>query len=353
MTGLQIYDNIELNNPVLSKGGHMTHQSPKLTVVLEAITPLFLGGAEQQPELRPAPFKGMLRYWWRAMAGRFMSIERLRQEEARIFGSTKGASPVILKVEGKPLLDRVKSKDGSGYRYLLWPLILQHKGQDVPALRPGTEIKLSLSLRPSPKPVDSSVLWDAGIALWLLIHLGGVGTRSRRLFGSLRVKGTPSIPPLKKPLPPFDGIPGTLEELATRLEKGLKIITESFGEASLSSFRPSFHVLHPQHCSIWVVANQSWTNWKIAAEEIGQELARFRRSLGRAKERTILGLPIQGVKGEKERYASPLILTLTPLRKCLACVAVMFRPLLGKDGDPDKVIVPFIKQFEECRRVSL
>jgi|Deesub1362A_J573_1020465.scaffolds.fasta_scaffold03401_5 CRISPR-associated protein Cmr1 len=338
----------------------MAYQPLKLTVTLETVTPLFLGGAEQQPELRPAPFKGMLRYWWRALAGRFMGVERLRQEEARIFGSTDSASPVILRVEGKPLWGDIKGKDGPGYRYLLWSFILQRKGRDIPALLPGTEIKLGLSLRPSPKPVGAeasprpySVLWDAGFALWLLVHLGGIGARSRRLFGSLRVKEVSSIPLLEKPLPPFDGIPETLDELAAHLESGLKVIVNGFGKAPLSGFRPSFHVLHPRHCSIWVVANRTWMSWESAVEEIGSNFASFRRSLGRARERIILGLPIRGVKTKYERYASPLMLTLTPLKEHLACVAVMFRPLLGKDSDPHEIVTSFVRQFEERRRVQL
>jgi CRISPR-associated protein Cmr1 len=46
----------------------------KLTVTLETVTPLFLGGAEAQdrnkpPELRPPAFRGALRYWLQAVLG--------------------------------------------------------------------------------------------------------------------------------------------------------------------------------------------------------------------------------------------------------------------------------------------
>jgi len=35
---------------------------------LETITPLFMAGADGiTPELRPPSFKGMMRFWWRAM----------------------------------------------------------------------------------------------------------------------------------------------------------------------------------------------------------------------------------------------------------------------------------------------
>jgi CRISPR-associated protein Cmr1 len=40
----------------------------KITVKLETVTPLFLGGADPrgEPELRPPAFRGAMRYWLRA-----------------------------------------------------------------------------------------------------------------------------------------------------------------------------------------------------------------------------------------------------------------------------------------------
>jgi CRISPR-associated protein Cmr1 len=42
-------------------------------LTLETVTPLFLGGALHQPELRPASVRGALRYWLRAALGILMS----------------------------------------------------------------------------------------------------------------------------------------------------------------------------------------------------------------------------------------------------------------------------------------
>jgi CRISPR type III-B/RAMP module RAMP protein Cmr1 len=39
----------------------------EVELTLETVTPLFLGGAEQQPELRPASVRGALRYCARRM----------------------------------------------------------------------------------------------------------------------------------------------------------------------------------------------------------------------------------------------------------------------------------------------
>jgi len=57
-----------------------------ITFTCEVVTPMFLAGADgKTPELRPPSIKGAMRFWWRAMNGN-MGIEKLREEEAKIFG---------------------------------------------------------------------------------------------------------------------------------------------------------------------------------------------------------------------------------------------------------------------------
>ncbi|MBK6900382.1 MAG: type III-B CRISPR module RAMP protein Cmr1 [bacterium] len=62
------------------------------------ITPMFIGGANQDPEdgIRPPSVKGMLRFWWRALNWwRFLdaakndvvALREMHKEEARLFGS--------------------------------------------------------------------------------------------------------------------------------------------------------------------------------------------------------------------------------------------------------------------------
>src|SRR5271165_1850963 len=68
----------------------------KITATLEVTTPLFLGGVDptSSVELRAPSIKGALRFWWRALAwsrhgGDLDSVrlERIRSEEARLFGA--------------------------------------------------------------------------------------------------------------------------------------------------------------------------------------------------------------------------------------------------------------------------
>ena len=95
-------------------------------------TPMFLGGAEQQAELRLPSFKGVLRSWWRALAwDRVKDAPRLRDEEEGLFGSSDeqvGQSKVLMRLDRAATVPTTLSppaqlKDGtqvvgSGARYL-------------------------------------------------------------------------------------------------------------------------------------------------------------------------------------------------------------------------------------------
>ncbi|MGC8872690.1 MAG: type III-B CRISPR module RAMP protein Cmr1, partial [Caldimicrobium sp.] len=60
----------------------------KVILKCKIITPMFMAGADRSnPELRPSEFKGMMRFWWRAIRAE-SDIEKLKKEEAEIFGGT-------------------------------------------------------------------------------------------------------------------------------------------------------------------------------------------------------------------------------------------------------------------------
>lgn len=58
----------------------------RIEVEVEFLTPTFLGGADQQAELRSAPFKNLLRQWWRILNGN-LDPGRLLEQEGELFGS--------------------------------------------------------------------------------------------------------------------------------------------------------------------------------------------------------------------------------------------------------------------------
>ncbi len=74
----------------------------KLEYELELITPAFIGGAfpENQAELRPSSFIGILRWWFRNLALTVTGdIDSIYQLESELFGNTKRAGKVWVRLE--------------------------------------------------------------------------------------------------------------------------------------------------------------------------------------------------------------------------------------------------------------
>jgi len=64
------------------------YKQEKITMDCQVITPMFLGNADQDAQLRASPFKGLLRYWWRVAHGtRYDSPQALLAAENDLFGS--------------------------------------------------------------------------------------------------------------------------------------------------------------------------------------------------------------------------------------------------------------------------
>lgn len=166
-----------------------------LTFRLQVVTPLFLSGADQQVvEPRPPSIRGALRFWFRAMMGGVMGgrWDEVRKLESLIWGDTKQASRVRIRVRGDIKIDhteRLKLKPGA--HYLLYsPFLPKEKGskekQRPKFIAPGSEIDLSLTSE------DGRVLDITVASLWLMVWLGALGMRSRRGAGILNSgKGLP------------------------------------------------------------------------------------------------------------------------------------------------------------------
>ncbi len=65
------------------------HNVEKMDMTVEFLTPTFLGGADQQGELRSPPFKNLMRQWWRVVNGNLPEDE-LRRREGLLFGTVLG-----------------------------------------------------------------------------------------------------------------------------------------------------------------------------------------------------------------------------------------------------------------------
>jgi CRISPR-associated protein Cmr1 len=249
-----------------------------LEVTLETVTPMFLAGADgKTPELRPASFRGAMRFWLRALLGGVLgdNAERVRQEEARTFGSTEGASPMVIqrvKDElGEPRRLNIKASQKPGLFYMLWSI--ERLGRE--AFAPGRKFTLSLRTRPGQSGGEGPTVWTAA-SLWLLVHLGGLGARTRRGGGGLRVPEDPT----NWQGPSLVVQATTPKELATelsdKLSEWLPVLNCSF--ASHLESPTSFDILHRQACETWVLADDEsgWPSWEEALDVVGSRLQKFR-----------------------------------------------------------------------------
>lgn len=139
-----------------------------ITTHLETITPMFLGGADGNAELRPPSIKGLMRFWWRAVKG--IDVDTLYKEEVKFFGGTDYKSPFKIKIESNNLLTKdcnpLPHKTNSRFKFQ--------------GFCEKQEIELTLSCK------ENIEIYEKILKITLL--LGGLGKRSRRGFGSLKIK---------------------------------------------------------------------------------------------------------------------------------------------------------------------
>lgn len=173
-----------------------------VTLKCRVVTPMFMAGADgQTPELRPSEFKGMMRFWWRAIKAED-NIEQLKREETEIFGGTGETGckskinlrlshnySLIQKYKGTDIRNDYKLKWNfnseertltgihSGIGYLLYSTTLKGPGREF--IKDGFTFEILLS------SFHDEALKEALASLWLAIYLGGFGTRARRGGGNL------------------------------------------------------------------------------------------------------------------------------------------------------------------------
>ena len=164
-----------------------------LDLKVRAVTPAYIAGADgSQPELRVPSFKGPLRFWYRAFDPIF------RYHEPEIFGGAAGGhgqSAFLLRVSEhgpsrrwsweRGLVERFGEGRGRGMKngisYLANMAVPRRQ-----AIAPNAEFTMRVtSLRRLPEPEVRRALLGS---LWLLFHLGGAGSRSRRGFGSFSLE---------------------------------------------------------------------------------------------------------------------------------------------------------------------
>jgi CRISPR-associated protein Cmr1 len=272
----------------------------RIEIEVEFVTPCFLGGADNKTtaEWRGPSIRGQLRWWFRAVAGGECggALPKVAQAEAALFGTTNARSMLQVRALdgpqavtpaedgprfGRPVshidlangwaelaaAQRLQLQKGSGnpIAYLGFGC-MNWKGAPVrPWLAPGETARLLLQIK-SPNQFE-----PLSKSLWAWLNLGGVGSKSRRGFGSLRVKSITGVPPSGDCLSP----PGTVGDFERKIRAvlasavaGLPAAQES---AAWSHFSPDSRIF---------VSTIGSSSWEEAMLKAGGWLVAFRRRYG-------------------------------------------------------------------------
>ena len=249
-------------------------------------TPMFCSGADQtKAELRLPSFKGVLRFWWRALAwSRYGGdLEMIRQQEDALFGSAEGGQSLVsMRLEQRKELHILPGKDlnGQGARYLAYGLTEGGKDQRS-ALRPPFDF--TVHMRMCNPEGDLTLLREALIVLGTI---GGMGARSRKGFGSV------SLETLR--------VDAAEQEEPTSMTDLRETITALKGRCNLARNPPYTAVSKD---SRFLLVTGQRTSLALI-DDIGLEYKQAMRSLS-VGERDAFGLPR---KRKTDRRASPLFI---------------------------------------------
>lgn len=285
----------------------------------EIVTPMFIGDATGDAELRPPAIKAALRFWWRAMNAH-LTLDQLREKETEIFGgggeeakaskfsilleNVKGeAKPYDYENNPKKTFDFINNNN-IGLKYFFYTfLYLKKTGNYLPV-----DTTFSVKFQYREEAVIKSVL----AAFWLLVHLGNLGSRARRGAGSFRVieevtnENNPNF---------LTSIENYRANIATI--KNIFGITDNIESTEDSINNGYSHLLN----STVYFSDKSFDTWQKALNDIGNKMKkhRLKGSIARLKytESAAFGLPIRHNNGKYnvvplnfERRASPLIIKI-------------------------------------------
>ncbi len=354
----------------------------EVTFDLQTITPLFLAGADQAAaELRAPSFRGVMRYWLRALVGTDRKeLEEVVSAETGVFGATDTGSAVRVRVSAQPtkieeFRRESRGRDVTGKDYLLWSMAKsgrEERGNLKPArwyFPPGTSFQVTLSTRDQ----DDTKLKQAIAALWLLTHLGGIGSRSRRCAGSLIVENIQAytVQALKEQLEQGKGITlqdaegkvsklsfkksETANALKTQLKEGIRSARLLYNiDQPSTQYNAQFDVLAPGVCHIWILQDeQPWSTAEMAVQRLGERLQDYRSDIPIEK-RKIFGLPLPPIIFNKRR-TSPLLLRVAELQgNKYVGIAVLFKTA-GRDVSMQdyKLIEDWANEFRGKQEVTL
>jgi len=287
----------------------------KLTV--KNITPLFMYGADRiTPELRPSEFKGMIRFWWRAIKASD-NIDEIKKKEAEIFGGSgeeEGKSKIILRVKPQPDAENIgynfnrqtrnlEGKD-KGIAYLFYSVI--QRNYEKHYINEGFKFQIEV------QSYDENAFRNIVASLWLSINLGGFGLRSRRGAGNIIVENTEgNTCGLEFVINHNNREP---KEFVKYLRDNIDKCSQIINKQKIKNFSSTYLNLS---FSRIIISKNTFPDYKKALNDIGEKYADFRtRNKNKIFDMAAFGMPIIHRNGTKivsnlsERGSSPIIVKL-------------------------------------------
>ncbi|HPZ55445.1 MAG TPA: type III-B CRISPR module RAMP protein Cmr1 [Bacillota bacterium] len=172
----------------------------KVEATYTAVTPVFCVGADEtSAEVRLPSFKGVLRFWWRALAWSKYGgdLNTIAKQEDHIFGSTStGQSRLLMRLASveQPKVLGIKEQlvtdrgvvVGEGCRYLGYGLMSTKNKTKVGQLnKPCVVAPYHFTVSFLCRDLDDESVELVCDALKALGTFGGIGARTRRGYGSL------------------------------------------------------------------------------------------------------------------------------------------------------------------------
>ncbi|MBW1987845.1 MAG: type III-B CRISPR module RAMP protein Cmr1 [Deltaproteobacteria bacterium] len=237
---------------------------------LELISPMAMGGATAgQPDawgLRPPSIKGVMRYWFRALAGGVMgtdpdAVEKLRDWEEAIFGSTDQGSSFRLRLVSWQKIDWIFKKiDYATFSFRK----TKERPYNLKGFRYCSRAKLEISYHPAiiqrkGLSVDQ-IDYLVSASLYLAVILGGFGSRSRRGVGSVSFTASDQNLVERGFFNPAAYTDNDIDALCSKLKESLVNIRKKFSEflcngtITAISGLPAFHVIHQDYIKIFISA---------------------------------------------------------------------------------------------------
>ncbi len=257
----------------------------ELTFTVKVITPTLMGGGfGQNDRIRPSEIKGLMRYWFRAIAGSIIgnNIKALKDLEGLVFGSQERKSPFRIVIEYLKEYEEYNldwNNLGRGVKYLGF-VINMNKERLNNVIKAGSKFEVKFLFKNS---VDEKIVKLVAYSFYLATALGSFGLRARRGFGSWQIIDVRTEGIDEKTSKDFEHLKdydlGIIEskdrDNIKEIIKSFKELIKNLTEINNSNRNYNFKTVDEDFIYIHGLVGN---NWKEALDDLGNKYKNFRRN---------------------------------------------------------------------------